>query len=211
VSVRQRRLCAHPGVHEMVISEVRRSDFSHALVHLTRERREFDYETNKPKALIPPFQVLKEILTTGILRGGKGYVKGNRPAVCFSEIPLSQIHRFAEPPSALNAKYRFYGLVLSKKTVFEMGGRPVIYLPDTEGEWIPADEKWRHVRFEHGTVDWTHEREWRVPGDIDLTKVAGAYLLVWNEAESIELAKFNTPVRPKIRGILPMEHLIDML
>jgi hypothetical protein len=92
-----------------------------------------------------------------------------------------------------------------------MGGRPVIYLPDKEGEWIPADEKWRHVRFEYGTVDWTHEREWRLPGNVDLSKVAGVYLLVWSESESVELAKLNTPVRSKIRGVLPMEHLIDML
>lgn len=195
----------------MAIPEIRRSDFSHALVHLTKERREWDYETNKPKAVVPPFDVLKEILASGTLRGGRGYVKGNRAAVCLSEIPLSEIHRFAEPPSVPNAKYRFYGVVLSKKTVFEMCGRPVIYLPDTEGGWIPADEKWRHVRFEHGTVDWTHEREWRVPGDIDLRKVPGLFLLVWSEAESVELAKFSTPARSKIRGTLPMEQLIDML
>jgi hypothetical protein len=196
---------------EMVIPEIRRSDFSHALVHLTKERKGFDYETNKPKPSVPPFEVLKEILACGLLRGGRGYVKGNRPAVCFSEIPLSAIHQFAQPPSSENARYRFYGLALSKRTVFQAGGRPVIYLPDKEGEWIPADEKWRHVRFEHGTVDWTHEREWRVPGDVDLRKVAGIYVIVWSAAESVELATFGTPLREQIRGILPMEHLIDML
>jgi hypothetical protein len=25
-------------------------------------------------------------------------------------------------------------------------------------------KKWRHVRYEHGQVDFTHEREWRVQG-----------------------------------------------
>jgi len=40
-----------------------------------------------------------------------------------------------------------------------------------KGEWIPEEQKWRHVRFELGKIDWTHEREWRVPGDLDLTKV----------------------------------------
>lgn len=195
----------------MVIPEVRRFDFSHALVHLIKDRREFDYETNKPKAIVLAFQVLKEILASGILRGGLGYVKGNRPAVCFSEIPLSAIHQFAHPPSSENARYRFYGLALSKKTIFEAGGRPVIYLPDNEANWIPADEKWRHVRFEYGTVDWTHEREWRVPGDLDLRKVAGLYVIVWSAPESAEVATFHTPLRAQIRGVLPMEHLIDML
>jgi hypothetical protein len=63
-------------------------------------------------------------------------------------------------------KYRFYGLAFSKRTIFDAGGRPVVYLPDNEGEWIPEEQKWRHVRYEFGKVDWTHEREWRVPGDL---------------------------------------------
>jgi hypothetical protein len=83
------------------------------------------------------------------------------------------MHHFANPPSqeiARYPRYRFYGIALSKRAVFEAGGRPVIYLPDGEADWIPAEEKWRHVRFEHGEVDFTHEREWRVPGDLDLKK-----------------------------------------
>ena len=36
------------------------------------------------------------------------------------------------------------------------------------GHWIPAEERWRHVRYEPPQVDFTHEREWRVPGDLDL-------------------------------------------
>ena len=38
---------------------------------------------------MPAFAVIKEILVSGMLRGGLGYVKGNHRAVCFSEIPLS--------------------------------------------------------------------------------------------------------------------------
>ena len=160
---------------------------------------------------MPTFNVLKEILSTGVLRGGQGYVKGNRRVVCFTEIPLSTMHHFAKPPSEAGARYHFFGVALSKKAVFEAGGRPVIYLPDKEGEWIPADEKWRHVRFEHGTVDWTHEREWRLPDDLDLRTVPGLYVIVWSAAEAKELETFQTPLRGQIRGILPMEHLVDML
>jgi hypothetical protein len=50
----------------------------------------------------------------------------------------------------------------------------VIYLPDSEAEWIPEDEKWRQLRYEYGSDDWTHEREWRLPGDLDLTKILAA-------------------------------------
>jgi hypothetical protein len=197
-----------------MVSDIRRPDFNQSLVHLTRERVE---RPSLPQEgvtrVVPPLDVLKEIITSGVLRasGNEGYVKGARRAVCLSEIPLSVVHHFANAPSEKNekGKYRFYGLAFSKRTIFEAGGRPVIYLPDNEGNWIPEDQKWRHVRYEFGTVDWTHEREWRVPGDLDLTNVPGCYALVWNHSEVDELQKLTSKV--PIRGVLPMEHLTKML
>src|SRR5262249_8008394 len=124
-----------------------------------------------------------------------------------SEIPLAVLHEFAAPPSAEEAKYRSYGIAISKKAVFDAGGRPVIYLPDAEGDWIPSDQKWRHVRYEHGRVDFTHEREWRVAGNLDLTKLPGIFVIVWSLEEVKLLGNFKTKVDDKIRGILPMEHL----
>jgi hypothetical protein len=197
-----------------MVSDVRRPDFNRAVVHFTRER----VERSRPPPegitrVVQPFEVLREILTSGVLRGSgnEGYVKGTQRAVCLSEIPLSALHHFADPPTETNekGKYRFYGLAFSKQSIFEAGGRPVIYLPDNEGEWIPEEQKWRHVRYEHGKVDWTHEREWRVPGDLNLTKLPGCYALVWKHSEVEELQKVATKV--PLRGILPMEHLSMML
>ena len=163
--------------------------------------------------VVSPFDVLREILTSGMIRasGNEGFVKGNRRAVCLSEIPLSAMHQFAKPPSEETARYRFYGVALSKQSVFEAGGRPVIYLPDAEAQWIPAEEKWRHVRYEHGRVDFTHEREWRVQDDLDLKTMFGLYVIVWSAAEAKELTELQTPLDDKIRGILPMEHITEML
>jgi hypothetical protein len=67
--------------------------------------------------------------------------------VCLSEIPLASMDEFAGPADG-SARYRFYGVALSKKAVFSAGGRPVIYIPDAEGQWIPADQKWRQVKFD---------------------------------------------------------------
>lgn len=196
----------------------RRLDFSHSLVHLTRERHEYssdDPATRKLSRVVPAFDVLKEILSTGILRGSgnEGFVKGNRRAVCFSEIPLSALNLFAVEPSVPISRphdYRFYGIVLSKQAVFGAGGRPVIYLPDSEGHWIPSEEKWRHVRFEPPQVDFTHKREWRVPGDLNL-KEATLYVIVWTAREARELANFDSPLSKRILGIIPMEHITGML
>ena len=192
---------------------VKRSDFIQGLVHLTRERHEYDDATAQIKQVASPFEVLKEILGSGKIRasGNGGFVKGTQRAVCFSEVPLSAVSEFASPAGEENARYRFYGVSLSKKAVFAAGGRPVIYLPDKEGDWIPPEQKWRHVRFEHGIVDFTHEREWRSLGDFDLTKVPGLYVLVWTATEAKEIAAMKTPVHALIRGILPMEHLTQLL
>jgi hypothetical protein len=197
----------------------RRPDFSHALVHLTRERREYshkDFEKQTLEREVSAFDVLKEILTTAVLRGSgnEGYVKGSRRAVCFSEIPLSALHLFAAPPSdefSRSQRYRPYGIVLSKGSVFRAGGRPVIYLPDRDGHWIPPEEKWRHVRFDPPSVDFTHEREWRLPGDLNLKLAGGLYVIVWGAEEARELASFASPLSKRILGISPMEHLTGML
>lgn len=186
----------------MALQPVRRPDFSNSLTHLTRER------IGLGKSTVPAFSVLKEILATGVIRAGLGFVKGSRTVVCFSEIPLANINAFADHQEG---RYRFYGIVLSKRAVFEAGGRPVIYLPDNEGAWIPDSEKWRHVRYEHGAVDFTHEREWRVLGDVSLKNCPGFYVIVWSSSERAELLLMKTPVTDLIRGILPMEHLIEII
>ena len=156
------------------------------------------------------FNNLKSILKEGIIKGGFGFIKGPNRAVCFSEIPLSQLKLFAKPEPD-KARYRFYGICISKKSAFENGARPVIYLPDDEGEWIPKDEKWRHVRFEYGSVDFTFEREWRKKGDFDLRNVPGFYVICWNPKEKSALKKIiNDEIKTKVRGYLPMEHLIQM-
>ena len=125
----------------------RRPDFSNSLFHLTRERREYssdDFVDRKLLREVSAFDVLKEILTAGVIRGSgnEGFIKGYRRAVCFSEIPLASMHHFAKPPDdpvgpSSTARYRFYGIAIGKRTMFEVGGRPVIYLPNSEGHSIP--------------------------------------------------------------------------
>ena len=85
----------------------------------------------------------------------------------------------------------------------------VIYFPDSEGKWIPDDERWRHVRYEPPGVDWTHEREWRVADDLDLKKVSDLYALVWSYGEVGLLQEVATEI--PILGILSMEHITTML
>jgi hypothetical protein len=175
---------------------------------MTRERVEGE-------RTIPAFKVLVEILESGIIRGSGnvGFVKGNRPAVCLSEIPLSALRDFTSPPVEMSkTRYRPHGILFAKQAIFKAGGRPVIYLPDDEGDWIPSDQKWRHVRFEAGSVDFTHEREWRVPDSLDINRFAAFYVIVWSPTQARWLRdNLQTPLKDRIIGILPMGHLMTMM
>jgi hypothetical protein len=51
----------------------------------------------------------------------------------------------------------------------------------------------------------------RLPGDLDLAKVVGLYVLVWSYTEAKELAGMKTSIQQLIRGFLPMEHITTML
>jgi hypothetical protein len=61
----------------MTLPTIRRPDFNPSLVHLTRERVERPpFPENGVTRIVKPFEVLKEILTSGVLKGSgnDGYV-----------------------------------------------------------------------------------------------------------------------------------------
>jgi hypothetical protein len=64
-------------------------------------------------------------------------------------------------PSAYS-RYSPFGILVEKQWIFEQGGRPVIYQSNAEFEFLPEQIRWRHMRYEPGTVDFTWEREWRI-------------------------------------------------
>ena len=61
---------------------------------------------------------------------------------------------------------------ISKPYLYSKGGRPVVY-DDTNAakSYLKKSEWWRIVRFDlsdkSNYIDWTHEREWRLPGNLD--------------------------------------------
>jgi len=60
-------------------------------------------------------------------------------------------------------RYEPFGVGVPKEWLFQRGGRPVIYQSDAEYERLPGDFRWRHCRYEPPDVDFTWEREWRIP------------------------------------------------
>ncbi|MEA5498373.1 hypothetical protein VB834_15340 [Limnoraphis robusta Tam1] len=152
---------------------VSRSDMTSQVVHLTRS------------AIIngkssPAIDVLMKILIEKKLIGSStqsGFICGERRAVCFQETPLYSLaqniyleQEYRQKNPSGKVRYQGVGLTFSKPYVYRKGGRPVIYDRSEDAKkYLPPSEWWRIVRFDLGDdktiIDWTDEREWRVPED----------------------------------------------
>lgn len=105
------------------------------------------------------FETLKRIVSERALIGGDGHIRGGYHCVCFTEAPESMFHQTGDN------RYRPFGIRVSKKWLFSLGGRPVIYQPDAEFNLLCESQKWRHVRYEpdlEDPIDFSWEREWRI-------------------------------------------------
>jgi hypothetical protein len=131
-----------------------RLDISEKLIHFTGRKDNLE----------DAYYRLKNILSEGLIRGGKGTIKGEYPCVCFTEAPphfltegLVNLHNYG--------RYAKFGVIFEKNTIFKKGGRPVIYQLDSEFDLLPKSLQWRHVRYEpdkNPPIDFTWEREWRI-------------------------------------------------
>ena len=118
------------------------------------------------------------LYATWSVRKGRRTIHGKRPAVCFTEMPVAAFIEAGRERQAAGQAMSPYGIVFPKAAAFAVGAGPVIYgltgdayakggendtprlLP---AEVLPLTEQYRYVAFNptHGTLDWSHEREWR--------------------------------------------------
>jgi hypothetical protein len=193
-----------------------RSDLSAYLTHLTRTAVvEGKY--------LPAIDRLLRILRMRRLVGSttsSGFIVGTRPAVCFFDAPLHSIiqnwlhdHRINPTNSRSFAPY---GLSFSKPYLYRLGARPVIYdQTDDAKAYLPANQYWRIVPFDLTDdgkfIDWTHEREWRIPRNLDFD-ISEAIVLVQDGKAQRELltkaAAEGENVAALVKAIVPLDSAI---
>ena len=161
-----------------------RTDVSGHLVHLTKANDEISAE-----------KVLMKILEERVINGSttdSGFICGKKAAVCFQDAPLYSIaqniyyeQKLRKEKEESKVRYTGFGLLFTKIYVFKKDGRPAIYDKTISAKkYLPENEWWRIVNLdlsdEDRFIDWTHEREWRVPNsfEFELSKV---HVLVPNE------------------------------
>ncbi|ADC63719.1 DUF4427 domain-containing protein [Allochromatium vinosum] len=115
-------------------------------------------------------------------RNGRRTIYGASPAVCFTEMPLAAFLEAGNAREKRGEAMSTYALIFPKAGLFELGANPVIYGLDDkstrlsngadgeariiEEKLLPLREQYRYVAFNpsmNGTLDWSHEREWRLP------------------------------------------------
>ncbi len=164
---------------------MQRPDFSEYVVHFTKDAAPIVGEQDEPDASQIAALTAKDRLIS-ILESGEILATRmpwtNRPAVCFTECTWGSLLFHAD-------RYSRYGIGFHKAFLFAAGGGPAIYLPpglmEHQKAHVPAGTPALHPqvfafvtpfvpfyapaeykdRFwaDKPTVDYSHEREWRVP------------------------------------------------
>lgn len=147
-----------------------RVDLSSRVTHLTKG--DTDDEA---------FKNLISILEERCIRAsktGSNFINGDIPAVCLQEAPLIAIaenlqyeETLREEDEKQRIRYLGFGIRFQKDFIYQKNGRPVIYDDTNQAkEYLHKSDWWRIVRLdlsdENHMIDWTHEREWRVPGEL---------------------------------------------
>ncbi|RCW91983.1 DUF4427 domain-containing protein [Winogradskyella arenosi] len=175
-----------------------RYDLSDRLIHFFREvdTESKDYVTFPEnwgfdhlaeENIYNPFFLLRaairhnKIFATWSIRNNYRTIYGNRPAICFTEMPLAAFLETSYKREKLGQAISSYGLSFLKSELFKLGARPVIYglssndlnVKNTkkneriiDQSVLPMLEQYRYVTYNPSStrkIDWTHEREWRYP------------------------------------------------
>ena len=147
-----------------------RVDLSSRVTHLTKG----DTDDEAFKNLI---SILEEKCIIAS-KTGSNFINGDIPAVCLQEAPLIAIaenlqyeEKLREEDEKQRIRYLGFGIRFQKNFIYKKNGRPVIYDETNRAkEYLPENEWWRIVKLDLSNkehiIDWTHEREWRVPGEL---------------------------------------------
>jgi hypothetical protein len=159
-----------------------RRDMSNLLFHFTRRTPDNESASS----------VLHKILNEGKLRGTSRQ-KSVDKHVCFTEAPIQECNSIfslvsiATSPEHL-ARYEPYGIAVSKKWLYEKGGRHVIYDHPSARSDISKSQLYRFAPYdpERGK-DYTWEREWRIKIDELELDPQHTLVVVPSSAEAFEI------------------------
>lgn len=174
-----------------------RPDFSNFLVHFTTNRKPSSKSQDNPSSQYASMTAMERLISIlnskSITASTMPWIKAN--ATCFTECPWSSLLQHTK-------NYSSYGIGFTKPHIYVSGGGPALYIKEdllNAQEWdpkvkafltpfIPPYSTRNHKRFSKFPkhVDYTHEREWRVPHDFHF-KVDDIQFIVVAKATDISV------------------------
>jgi hypothetical protein len=124
-------------------------------------------------------------------------IRGTRPVVCFTAVPLAELPRLRTfRPHRGRWDFEPYGISLRRQWLQQHGARPVRYGDASLWERLPnAERPFFQCRYagKDRTIDWSIEREWRHVGDLDLSRLPddAAWLVVPTREEARLLSPWS--------------------
>ncbi|WP_281976053.1 DUF2971 domain-containing protein [Halobacillus litoralis] len=195
-----------------------RNDLSGYVYHLTKSS--IDEDGNQVmSALDRLLKIIKERKLNGSSTES-GFITGNQKAICFQDAPISGIVQNVAHENTYRqelggkVRYTYVGLAFPKPYIFQNGGRPVFYEEKEKAKRIlPPEEHWRIVDYsllnENNIIDWTHEREWRMPRNEFYFEIPKATILLPNQELYVELlAKLSKEELQEFFGFIQISPLI---
>lgn len=191
---------------------IHRDDMSSRVTHLTKGNTDGE-----------AFDKLMKILSERKIKGGTGFVNNKVPVVCLQDAPLSAIaenllcENLIKNKGQVNKnRYLAFGLRFTKVYIYKYGGRPVIYGDSDElKSFIKENEWWRIVDMNLSNkkkiTDWSHEREWRVKGDLSFkynqTEIIVPSSKYYKKFVEFCIQKNKIEILKEIRGIITLNSI----
>lgn len=153
-----------------------RTDMSYFLIHFTQGDDE------------SAFQNLKSIISERCIRSDNHLIRGGHKVCCFTKTPLDCVREIGGIKNETgHTKYSPHGIMVTKKDVYQRGGRPIIYSESEHYDLLHSTLQWRFMRYEpkfekYKGVDFSWEREWRILGDFDFSDIEYRVVVTSREA-----------------------------
>ena len=119
---------------------------------------------------------LSNIVTEMRIRATNTAQRDRLKSVSFTGVPLVElIDKRAFRPHRQRWDFEHTGIAIRRRWLEQSGARPVVYGDDATWNELPEGERpWfqkRYTETSSGMIDWSEEREWRFPGDVDLNRI----------------------------------------
>ncbi len=174
-----------------------RRDIGNLLFHFTRTPNtkfiEIETKYGSKSMSASAFCNLEKILYDEKLIGTSNWSHGEN-CICFNEAPIQELNSIFSLVTIASSekerpRYEPYGIAVSKKYLFEKGGRPVIYDHPSAFDELSPSQKYRFVPYDPvNGMDFTWEREWRIKTDALILNPKETLVVVPTSEEAFDLA-----------------------